>query len=133
MTPTVQRCDFEAGIRTTVLLVEDDVLVRMTLAESLREATCEVMEAASSDEALRLLACAPAPDILVTDVKLPGAMDGVELAARARQIEPGLKIIVTSGHAAPGEVRDVADAFLAKPFHLHQLLGEVRALALAAA
>ena len=112
----------------SVLVVEDEVLVRMLIAESLRDDGCRVMEAASADEAVQLLRAIATPDVLVTDVKLPGGMDGMQLAAHIRAAQPRMKVIVTSGHASPESACDVADAFLAKPFELRQLVGRVRTL-----
>jgi CheY-like chemotaxis protein len=112
-----------------VLVVEDEVMVRALIAETLRDAGCAVTEAATADEAVRALRAKAVPDVMITDVKLPGAMNGVELAACARRAQPRMKVIVTSGHAAAGDTRHVADAFLAKPFELRQLVGKVRSLA----
>jgi two-component system, response regulator PdtaR len=113
----------------SVLVVEDEGLVRELIVETLRDAGCAVTEAASADEAVRALKATAAPDILVTDVKLPGAMNGLDLAERVRRTLPRMKVIVTSGHAAPEDARNVADCFLAKPFALKELVGEVRLLA----
>ena len=113
----------------SVLVVEDEGVVRELIAETLREAGCAVTEAASADEAVCALKRSAAPDILVTDVKLPGTMNGLDLAERVRRTLPRMKVIVTSGHAAPDDARNVADCFLAKPFALKELVGEVRSLA----
>ena len=122
------RTDRGARARPTVLVVEDEILIRMMVCESLRQAGCDVVECASADEALTVLADSDGPDVLVTDVKMPGAVDGLELAARVRERRPGLKVVVTSGHAPSQNSRGVADAFLAKPFALDELVGKVRAL-----
>lgn len=116
----------------TVLVVEDEVMVRALMVETLRDAGCAVTEAASADEAVRALKVVAPPDVMVTDVRLPGAMDGVELAACVRRTAPRTKVIVTSGHASAEKARGVAHAFLAKPFELKRLVGEVRTLAGAA-
>ena len=113
----------------SVLVVEDEGLVRELIVETLRDAGCAVTEAASADEAVCALKRSAAPDILVTDVKLPGAMNGLDLAERMRRTLPRMKVIVTSGHAASEDARNVADCFLAKPFALKELVGEVRLLA----
>jgi len=115
--------------RLTVLVVDDEVLIRMMLCESLRQAGCEVVEAANADEALTVLTTTPDPDVLITDVKMPGALDGLELASRVRATRPGVKVVVTSGHTAAQTAASVADAFLPKPFALEQLVGRVQALA----
>jgi len=121
--------DDPARAGLNVLVVEDELMVRALIAESLRDAGCEVTEAASADEAVLALRATAAPDVLITDVKLPGRMNGVELAACVRRTQPRMKVIVTSGHAAAENARYVADAFLAKPFELKQLVGQVRSLA----
>jgi CheY-like chemotaxis protein len=113
----------------SVLVVEDEWLVRALIVETLREAGCAVTEAASADEAVRALKASAPPDILVTDVRLPGTMNGLALAESVRRTLPRMKVIVTSGHAAPEDAARVAHAFLAKPFALRELVIEVRALA----
>jgi CheY-like chemotaxis protein len=118
----------DACARPMVLVVEDEILIRMMVSESLRHAGCEVFEAASADEALEVLAASDGPDVLVTDVRMPGAVDGLELAARVRKARPGLKVVITSGHAPAQNTEGLADAFLAKPFALEHLVGRVRAL-----
>jgi|HubBroStandDraft_6_1064221.scaffolds.fasta_scaffold812881_2 CheY-like chemotaxis protein len=117
----------DASARPTVLVVEDEVLIRLLLAEALRDAGCRVVEAACAAEALSVLD-ASALDILITDVKMPGEVDGLELAARVRQARPGLKVIVTSGHAGPNPAQAVADAFLPKPFALEDVVRRVEIL-----
>jgi CheY-like chemotaxis protein len=114
--------------RPRVLVVEDEVLIRMMMSESLRQAGCEVVEASDAEEAL---AVAPEPDVLVTDVKMPGAVDGLELASRMRRARPDLKVVITSGHALAQNAAGLADVFLPKPFALEQLVCRVRDLALA--
>ena len=122
------RTETDVRVRPTVLVVEDDILIRMMVSESLRHAGCEVVEAASADEALEVLAASGGADVLVTDVKMPGSVDGLELASRVRKALPGLKVVITSGHALAQNTFGLADAFLAKPFGLDQLVGQVRAL-----
>lgn len=112
-----------------VLVVEDEIMVRALIVETLRDAGCAVTEAGTADEAVRALRARAAPDVMITDVKLPGAMNGVELAACVRRSQPQMKVIVTSGHAQAENTRHVADAFFAKPFELQRLVGKVRSLA----
>jgi CheY-like chemotaxis protein len=112
---------------TRVLVVEDEVLIRLMLADTLREAGCEVVEAASGDEALSVLHAAAGLDVLITDVRMPGRTDGLELASQVRSRKPEMKIIVTSGHAfcEPG----LADGFLRKPYGMADMVERVRRLA----
>jgi len=123
--------DMDAEWRPTVLVVEDEALIRMMLSECLEQAGCDVIEASSADEALPVLCDARGPDILITDVMLPGSVDGLELAAWVRRHRPGLKVVITSGHASRQDAAALADAFLPKPFALEQLVRQVRTLAAA--
>jgi DNA-binding NtrC family response regulator len=114
--------------RTVVLIVEDEILIRMLLADALRQADCDVIEAANAEEALVVLHTSQEPDVLVTDVRMPGSVDGFELAAYVRRTKPGLKVIITSGHAGPNGAIGLADAFLPKPYELGAIVGCIRAL-----
>jgi|HubBroStandDraft_2_1064218.scaffolds.fasta_scaffold388985_2 CheY-like chemotaxis protein len=111
-----------------VLIVEDEVLIRMLLSDVLRQAGYQVVEAANADEALAVLTSSPDPDILVTDVRMPGKVDGFALAAFVRRTKPDLKVIITSGHAGPDGAIGLADTFLTKPYELDAIVGCVRTL-----
>ncbi|HEV2622158.1 MAG TPA: response regulator [Frateuria sp.] len=79
-----------------VLLVEDDVLIRMDAADMLRDLGHEVVETEYGPDALAVLRERHI-DVLVTDVGLPG-MSGTELAERARQLQPGIGLVFATGH-----------------------------------
>ena len=105
--------------RRTVLLVEDDALIRMSTADILEEAGFVVVDAASAEEAMAALQTAPV-DVLVTDVNLPGA-SGSDLAKRAKILRPEVAVIFATGDtssvsAEPGTI------VLAKPFGAEDLL-----------
>jgi CheY-like chemotaxis protein len=114
--------------RIVVLIVEDEVLIRMLLADALRQAGCEVIEAANAEEAFAVLHTSPDPDVLITDVRMPGPVDGFELAAFVRRTKPALKVIITSGYAGPNGAIGLADAFLPKPYDLAAIVGRIRML-----
>ncbi len=105
-----------SGGRLTVLLVEDDVLVRAIASEYLQDLGHVTVEAGSAEDALSALQNAPI-DILVTDLGLPGA-SGADFAVRAREIRPDIGVIFATGsHSAPslpGEVKGAA--LLTKPY-----------------
>ena len=110
----------------TVLLVEDEVLVRMMLADQLREAGCTVVEASDADEALLLLRQNLVRiDLVISDVRMPGSMDGLGLARVIRSECPELKIILMSGHHRPLEGPDY-DAFFPKPYDRPAIIRKVR-------
>ncbi len=84
-----------------LLLVEDDALVRMVAQDILADAGYSVLEAASADEGLIVLAANPEIAILVTDVRMPGSIDGLGLTSIVSATRPDIRIIVTSGHVTP--------------------------------
>ena len=100
-----------------LLLVEDDPLVRATLAEGLADAGFEVLEAEDAEAALSLVAARADIAVLLTDINLPGA-DGFALARAARRLRPRLPVVYASGrYREPDPQRALPDAaFLAKPF-----------------
>ena len=102
--------------RPIILVVEDEVLIRMMLADELRGRGFDVVEAQNADEALTLLQSPVPVGLVLTDVQLPGAMDGIGLARLLRAARPELKIVIASGNIpwAPGA--DIAHAFFRKPY-----------------
>jgi CheY-like chemotaxis protein len=97
----------------TVLLVEDDALIRMNTAEMLQDSGFIVVEAGSAEDARAALQTM-AVDFLVTDLNLPGA-SGTELAAEARALRPSTMIVFATGD--PSSVRDQSGSVvLAKPY-----------------
>jgi CheY-like chemotaxis protein len=112
-----------------VLLVEDEALVRMDIADQLTAEGYEVFEAASADSAIGVLETEPSIRILFTDIDMPGSMDGLELAAAVHQAWPPLKIAVTSGHHLVG-IADIPDGsvFHPKPYEHDIVVASFRAL-----
>lgn len=80
-----------------VLVVEDDILVRMGIVADLEDEGFTVFEAANADTAVALLEAQPSINLLFTDIDMPGSMDGLKLAAAVRNRWPPVKIIITSG------------------------------------
>ncbi|MFD0857827.1 response regulator [Roseovarius aquimarinus] len=114
--------------RLTVLLAEDEALIRLDAAQMIAGAGLRVIEARSGDDALRL--AGEAPDILVTDVEMPGALDGVALAHALRRDLPTLGIIVTSGRqAVTADALPPGALFLPKPYRSEELLNALARIA----
>jgi len=114
----------------TILVVEDDESVRTYSAEVLRDLGYRVLEAPDGPSALRLLETQTTVDLLFTDVILPGGMTGAQVAAAARELRPGLKVLFTTGYARNAIFHhgrlDKGVQLITKPFSLEQLAAKVR-------
>lgn len=99
-----------------VLLVEDEPILRLNLAEELRDAGFVVIEAATGDEAWAYLDAAGHVDLVFSDVHMPGGINGIELHRRVRLKFPNIKTILTSGNL--GSSTSEAEIFLPKPYSL---------------
>lgn len=102
----------------TILLVEDELLVRMTAADELEEAGFQVLEAANADVALTVLeARADEVQVLFTDVDMPGSMDGMALAQQVNRRWPHIRLLISSGYACP-DPEEIPDHghFVPKPY-----------------
>jgi CheY-like chemotaxis protein len=99
-----------------VLLVEDEPLVRLTQVDILREAEFWVVEAQDADEAFEVLKARPDISAVLTDVNMPGSIDGFEFARLVRQGWPEVGVLVISGKTGPrpGDLPPNA-TFLNKP------------------
>ncbi len=111
----------------TVLVVEDEFLLRFNVVEMMRDGGYEVLEAANADEAIALLELRSDITVLFTDIDIPGSMDGIKLANAARSRWPPIKIVATSGHF---QVRahglPHGGRFLSKPYNSMQVIGTLR-------
>lgn len=91
--------DIGAGMpQPTILVIEDEPLIRMSIADELRDVGFVVREAANAEEGLRVLASEGSIDAIFTDIELRGELDGLELAGLVRERWPLIDIIVTSGN-----------------------------------
>lgn len=115
---------------STIIVVEDDPIVRDIAAEAFREAGYVVVEFGSADEALVLIEASPSRfAALVTDVQMPGTCDGLELAAAAAGRWPGMPVLVTSGGLRLGGRAVPAGAvFVPKPWQPSALVDRVQDL-----
>jgi two-component system, response regulator PdtaR len=114
--------------RPTILVVDDEVLLRWMVAEELRDKGFVVVEAANSDEARAILQSSAHISVVMTDVRMPGSMDGLGLAQWVRTARPDLKIVIASAHVPAAASPDIADAFFLKPYDIDQLVDRIRAL-----
>jgi CheY-like chemotaxis protein len=121
----------QAATGETILVVEDEPVVRGVILEMLHEEGYRTLEAVDGPSGLRMLRTNGRIDLLITDVGLPG-MNGRQLADQARETRPGLKILFITGYA---ESAAISDGFLqpgmemiTKPFDLDHLSRRVRAM-----
>src|SRR5262249_50288852 len=107
--------DLSAGLKpsglpspasATIMVVEDEVLVRMMVGDELRHQTYTVIEAATAHEALTILEGGTSVSLVLTDVKMPGSIDGLTLARTIRSEYPLIKIVIWSGASFVTQVAD---------------------------
>ncbi len=117
-----------------ILVVEDEFLIRMTLVEALTDEGFDVLEAESGDAALPLLRSDTAIRLLLTDIQLPGSLDGRRLAQRAREDRPDLPVLFMTGRPDANAAAKSAplDRYIAKPYTLSEICSAVRGLTSAA-
>lgn len=110
-----------------IVLVEDEFLLRVSLAKGIDDAGYNVMSAATGDEGLNLLRGGRA-DLAIIDLVLPGRLDGLALARTVKKLQPTLRVIMTSGKAleADRHTATTLGPMLAKPFRLDDLLNEIQ-------
>ena len=109
----------------TVLVVEDDFLIREMIQEALEDAGYQVMVASDADVAVTILEVRQDIHLVFTDIEMPGSMDGLKLGAAVRDRWPPVHIIVTSGDERPPGLP--ADAlFLSKPYGYLAVVAAIR-------
>jgi CheY-like chemotaxis protein len=104
------------------LVVEDEILIRVAVAEYLRRAGYRVVEAAEAAEAIAVFASGEPIDVVLCDVDLPGTMDGLSLARWIKQRRAAPPVLLTSGRGIALSARkNPAELFIAKPYRLREL------------
>jgi CheY-like chemotaxis protein len=117
--------------RQLVLVVDDEERVRQVICEHLEDAGMTFVQAESGDAAWQLIQDNADIDLLLTDVRMPGTMNGFELVEAALAHRPTLKTIVMSGYTGEALNRTMpADLFLQKPFTLDHMLANMERLLL---
>ena len=109
-----------------ILVIDDEPIIRLDARKILEDAGYVVTEAASADEAMPLLADGKTIEAIVTDIDMPGTLDGLELARVVDGLMPEVAIVIMSGHKLPR--RDdlpLKATFVAKPFSASVLLQQV--------
>jgi CheY-like chemotaxis protein len=114
-------------IMTSILIVEDDILTNEYLEFTLRQAGYDVVFATSADEAAALLEDRHDIQLVVTDINLPGTMNGLKLAAAVKAQWPAINIIIVTGYGVPrGDEIPPGSLFVPKPYNARNMIEAVR-------
>jgi CheY-like chemotaxis protein len=120
------------GRSPMIIVVDDEPDILQYIREILRHVNYEVITATSGDQAWTLFEeHQPEIDMVLTDVVMPGSIDGLELAAKIHQVDPSLPVLLVTGALPEGDARAVGivekELLLRKPFSPKQLIGLVEA------
>jgi DNA-binding NtrC family response regulator len=116
----------------TLLVVEDELMVRMPIAEYLRDCGYNVLEAANASEAIAAVDAEGPVSLVFSDIRMPGKMDGVGLAEWFQSHHPTVPVLLTSGYnggravSAPGAI--ARNRFIEKPYSQTQVARRIAAL-----
>jgi CheY-like chemotaxis protein len=108
-------------VPSSILVVEDEVLIRAFLADALREAGFSVIEAAHAEEALSYIRTAGPVDLVLSDIQMPGSLNGLQMARQLRVQFPALPIILTSGNFDPRNAEGLG-RFIPKPYDVRTVV-----------
>jgi two-component sensor histidine kinase/CheY-like chemotaxis protein len=112
-----------------VLVVEDEMVLRMRAVDIVEDAGFTPVEAVNADEAMTILESRSDIDLLLTDIQMPGSMDGLKLAHAVHDRWPAIKIILVSGQVKPSDAERPADSrFFRKPLGVGQMINELQAM-----
>lgn len=115
----------------TVLVVEDEMMVRMPIAEYLRDCGYNVVEAGDASEAIAAMATDGPVSLVFSDVRMPGKMDGFGLAEWFRSHHPAVPVLLTSGYNGGRNLSAACipgSRFIEKPYSQLQVAGRIAAL-----
>lgn len=107
-----------------LLVVEDEVLIRLSVSDFLRNEGFTVIEAGSAHEGLTVLKVRPDISVVVTDIHMSGALEGLELIREIRRSFPAVKIITASAY----QISEPVEATIIKPYSLEGLLSVIKSL-----
>jgi CheY-like chemotaxis protein len=116
-----------AVVPIVVLVVEDEMVLRMRAVDMVEDAGFTPVEAVDADEAVAILESRSDIALLFTDIQMPGSMDGLKLAHAVRERWPPIKIILVSGQLKPASIDIPANSrFFGKPLEAREMIGELQ-------
>ena len=112
-----------------VLVVEDEMILRMRAVDIVEDAGLRSVEAVNADEAIAILESRSDISLLFTDIQMPGSIDGLKLAHAVHERWPSIKIILVSGQVRPSEAETPENSrFFGKPLGVEQMITELQAM-----
>src|SRR5258705_9887659 len=115
------------GCPTNVLVVEDEMVLRMRAVDIVEDAGFTAVEAVNADEALAILESRSDISLLFSDIQMPGSMDGLKLAYAVHDRWPSIKIILVSGQVKLSDADKPANSrFFGKPLEVKQMIAELQ-------
>ena len=116
-------------VPAVVLVVEDEMLLRMRAVDMVEDAGFTSIEAVDADEAVAILESRSDIALLFTDIQMPGSMDGLKLAHAVRERWPPIKIILVSGQLRLANIDIPADSrFFGKPLEANEMIVEMQSM-----
>jgi CheY-like chemotaxis protein len=117
----------QSVVPSVVLIVEDEMLLRMRAVDMVEDAGFTPVEAVDADEAVAILESRSDVALLFTDIQIPGIMDGLKLAHAVHERWPPIKIILVSGQLRPATIDIPADSrFFGKPLEAKEMIVEMQ-------
>jgi two-component sensor histidine kinase/FixJ family two-component response regulator len=117
----------QTAVPPKVLVVEDEMMLRMRAVDIVEDAGFTAIEAVNADEALEILESRSDIELLFTDIQMPGSMDGLKLAHAVYQRWPSIKIILVSGKLTPTDAeKPIHSRFFGKPLEMKQMIAEMQ-------
>ena len=117
------------GVRQPrVLIVEDEELVREIAQDEFADAGFAVETAANGEQAVEMLQSDPAFDLLFTDIRMPGGIDGWSVAERARRLKPDIAVIYATGYSEDHASMVASSVFLRKPYRMPAVIAAAQSL-----
>ena len=118
-----------SGSSTNVLVVEDEMVLRMRAVDIVEDAGFTAVEAVNADEALSILESRSDISLMLSDIQMPGSMDGLKLAHAVHDRWPSIKIILVSGQVKVSDTDKPADSrFFGKPLEVKQMVEELQGM-----
>lgn len=119
---TIFGTTMQARLRETVLVVEDELIIRLDLSEAIELTGRKVVHVSSADAALEVLKENDSIGLVLTDIKMPGRLDGVELAQHIQLRWPSIRVVISSGNiATDARCQTLGAPLLHKPYRLSDL------------